>query len=218
MRQKELVKAPEDATAVNALQKHDVPPKRQMEAAQSVSQKLPEPANLADPAEQKKAKLLDEFTEFSVAAGIRNVDFADLLLTQMNAMQLWGPAEDKIDRTREAVLALREMDPKNATEALLAVQMFGVHNTAMLFLKRATVEGQTFEGAEANALRATRLMRLFNEQLDAMAKLKGKAGLPKVTFEHVHVHKGGQAIVGTVAATGPRLGVGDGTENRKSTP
>jgi len=52
-------------------------------------------------------------------------------------------------------------DPKNATEALLAVQMFSVHNTAMVLLKRATVEGQTFEGAEANALRATRLMRVF---------------------------------------------------------
>jgi hypothetical protein len=43
-----------------------------------------------------------------------------------------------------------------------------------------------------------------------MAKLKGKTGRQKVTVEHVHVHKGGQAIVGTVAATGP--GPGDGTE------
>jgi hypothetical protein len=186
-----------------------------MEAAQSVSPKLPEPAKpVADPAEQKRTKLLDAFTEFAVAAGIRNVHFADLLLTQMNAMQLWGRAEDNIDRTREAVMALREMDPKNATEALLAVQMFGVHNTAMVFLKQATIEGQTFVGAEANALRATRLMRLFTEQLDAMAKLKGKTGRQKVTVEHVHVHKGGQAIVGTVAATAPGPAVGDGTENR----
>ena len=74
VRQKELVKAPADATAVNALQKRDVPPKRQMEAAQSVSPKLPEPAKpVADPAEQKRTKLLDAFTEFAVAAGIRNV-------------------------------------------------------------------------------------------------------------------------------------------------
>jgi len=33
VRQKELVKAPEDATAVNALQKRDAPPKREMETA-----------------------------------------------------------------------------------------------------------------------------------------------------------------------------------------
>jgi hypothetical protein len=45
-------------------------------------------------------------------------------------------------------------------------------------------------------------MRLFNEQLEAMAKLKGKAGQQKVTVEHVHVHKGGQAIVGAISAEG----------------
>jgi hypothetical protein len=57
VRQKELVKVPEDATVVNALRKRDVPPKRRMEAAQSVSQKLPEPAKpVADPAEQKRRR------------------------------------------------------------------------------------------------------------------------------------------------------------------
>jgi hypothetical protein len=66
----------------------------------------------------------------------------------------------------------------------------------VLFLRRATLEGQTFDGAEANVLRAARLMRLFNGQLDAMAKLKGKTGRQKVTVEHVHVNSGGQAVVG----------------------
>jgi ATP-dependent Clp protease adapter protein ClpS len=33
-----------------------------------------------------------------------------------------------------------------------------------------------------------------------MAKLKGKGGQQKVTVEHVHVHKGGQAIVGEIRA------------------
>jgi hypothetical protein len=37
---------------------------------------------------------------------------------------------------------------------------------------------------------ATRLMRLFNEQLDAIAKLNKKTGRQKVTVEHVHVHSG----------------------------
>jgi hypothetical protein len=120
-RQEELVKAPENATTVNAPQQRNAPAKCQMEAAESVKQKLPEPAKpVADPAEQKRAELLDEFVKFSVAAGIRNVHLADLLFTQMNAMQLWGMVEDKIDRTLAAVSALREMDPRNATEALLA--------------------------------------------------------------------------------------------------
>ena len=50
-------------------------------------------------------------------------------------------------------------------------------------------------------------MRVFNEQLEAMQKLKGKAGQQKVTVEHVHVHEGGQAIEGAVSTT---KGEGDG--------
>jgi hypothetical protein len=51
--------------------------------------------------------------------------------------------------------------------------------------------------ADANVLR-TRLLRLFNEQLQALAGLRGQTGQQKVTVEHVHVHEGGQAIVGAV--------------------
>jgi hypothetical protein len=49
-------------------------------------------------------------------------------------------------------------------------------------------------------------MRLHLEQIEAMQKLKGKAGQQK-TVEHVHVHEGGQAIVGPVSTT---KGEGDG--------
>jgi hypothetical protein len=38
-------------------------------------------------------------------------------------------------------------------------------------------------------------MRLHLEQIEAMQKLKGKAGQQKVTVEHVDVHEGGQTIV-----------------------
>jgi hypothetical protein len=119
----------------------------------------------------------------------------------MSAMQVWGSSENQAERLMNAMWAVREMEPKNATEAMLAVQMFGVHNAAIMFLKGAVKEGQTFQGTDANVLRATRLMRLFIEQLEAMAKLKGKAGQQKVTVEHVHVHSGGQAIVGSVDTT-----------------
>jgi hypothetical protein len=58
------------------------------------------------------------------------------------------------------------------------------------------------DGIEANVRRATQFMRIFNEQLEAMQKLKGKASQQKVTVEHVHVQEGGQAIVGAVNQTG----------------
>ena len=63
-------------------------------------------------------------------------------------------------------------------------------------------------------------MRLFNEQLEAMSKLKGKAGQQKVTVEHVHVHGGGQAIVGAVSAekSPASKGRGGDDEGEPNTP
>jgi hypothetical protein len=49
-------------------------------------------------------------------------------------------------------------------------------------------------------------MRLFNEQLDAMAKLQGKSGQQHVIVEHVTVAAGGQAIVGAVVQDSSRSG------------
>lgn len=160
----------------------------------------------AGPAEtaiaESKPDQASEVEKFLAAtAGVRDEKLAQLIVRQMGAMQIWCLAEDRVDRLINAAAALREMEPKNATEAMLAVQMFGTHNAAVMFLQRATADGQTFEGVEATVLRATRLMRLFNDQLEAMAKLKGKSGRQKVTIEHVHVQSGGQAVVGLVNAS-----------------
>jgi hypothetical protein len=123
------------------------------------------------------------------------------IISQMLGVQAWFRDETEEERVVAAANMISGLAPANATEALLAVQMFGVHEAATLFLKRATLEGQTFEGADACVLRATRLLRLFNEQVDLMAKLKGKTSQQKVIVEHVHVHQGGQAIVGAVSTT-----------------
>src|SRR6266478_5560192 len=79
---------------------------------------------------------------------------------------------------------MAEMAAQNATEAILAVQMIAANDAALLFLRRATADGQTVEGSAAHVLRASGLMRLFIEQLAAMAKLKGKPGQQKVVVEH----------------------------------
>jgi hypothetical protein len=110
----------------------------------------------------------------------------------------------------QAVSMIEEMAPKNLTEALLATQMIAANEAALLFLNRATLESQHSDGIDRNLNRATRLMRVFTEQLEAMQKLKGKASQQKVTVEHVHVHGGGQAIVGAVAA--PTIKGGGGTD------
>jgi hypothetical protein len=191
--------------SVDAKQRGHVPVNVGLEAGpvglHGLKQKSVELANAsADPATQ--AELQAKLEEIlAIATGVQDGKLASHIVSQMSAMQVWGSSENQAERLMNAMWAVREMEPKNATEAMLAVQMFGVHNAAIMFLKGAVTEGQTFQGTDANVLRATRLMRLFIEQLEAMAKLKGKAGQQKVTVEYVHVHSGGQAIVGSVETT-----------------
>jgi len=99
------------------------------------------------------------------------------------------------------VAAMAEMGPRTGIEGMLAVQMIAAHNAALMFLNRATIKEQHPAAIDPNVIRASRLMRVFVEQIEAMQKLKGKTGQQKVTVEHVHVHEGGQAIVGAVSAT-----------------
>lgn len=131
------------------------------------------------------------------AAGVKDTDLSIMLLSEASGLPFFLRATND-ERFLTVLAFMQELGPETVTESLLAVQMFGVHNAALIFLNRANIEGQTVEGADSCTRRAINLMRLFGEQLEAMAKLKGKIGQQKVTVEHVHVHKGGQAIVGAV--------------------
>jgi len=165
-------------------------------------------------AEAKTQKRIDGLLKHSCeVTGARTDEFADRIIVQA-AGSLVSP-RPKSGSDVQAIAgfaAIAEMAPQNATEAMLATQMIAVHEAALLFLKRAPND-EYHTAADADVLRAVRLMRVFTEQLAAMERLKGRAGQQKVTVEHVHVHEGGQAIVGAVTARGPRKGVGR-EENR----
>lgn len=104
--------------------------------------------------------------------------------------------------------AVRSLGAHDGLEALLAVQMVGVHSLAMKFLATAALEGQTDHGIEVSINHANRLLRTFTTQVEALKKYRSK-GEQHCTVEHVHVHSGGQAVVGAVTATGPDRGEGN---------
>ena len=110
--------------------------------------------------------------------------------------------------------SLEGLNPQTTVEGLLCAQMLGTHNLAMEFMRRSLSPEQVTDVVTAQTNRAVRLLRLFVEQADALQRLRGKAGQQKVTVEHVHVHEGGQAIVGAVTGTRQGPGVGDDTGNR----
>ena len=92
---------------------------------------------------------------------------------------------------------------------MLAAQMAAIHNATMTFARRlAHVDNIKQQDSAQNAL--NKLARTFAAQVAALKNYRSK-GEQRVTVEHVHVHAGGQAIVGAVTA-GP--GGGEKTEDR----
>ena len=87
--------------------------------------------------------------------------------------------------------------PKDELEGMLAAQMVACHSAAMECFRRAMIAEQPFEGRNQNLNCANKLTRTFALHMEALDKHRGK-GQQKVTVEHVHVHQGGQAIVGNV--------------------
>ena len=67
--------------------------------------------------------------------------------------------------------------------------------------RRAMIGQQTFEGRRDNLAQANKLSRTYATLVEALNRHCGK-GQQKVTVEHVHVHAGGQAVVGVIAPPG----------------
>lgn len=80
----------------------------------------------------------------------------------------------------------------------MAAQLIASHKAAMECYRRAMVGEQTFEGRREALNQANKLSGSFATLLETLNQHRGK-GQQKVTVEHVHVHSGGQAIVGAVA-------------------
>lgn len=97
--------------------------------------------------------------------------------------------------------ALWDIAPKDAVEGMLAAQMVATHNAAMECFRRAMLPEQPHAGREMNLSQANRLTRSYTTLVAALDKHRGK-GQQTVRVEHVHVHSGGQAIVGNVSHDG----------------
>lgn len=154
-------------------------------------------------ADKKKRALEVTLEGLRKAAGSDSDDVQIELLEQVMAT-IWQPKwksdEDKVRAAQAAYDALKRIAPRSELEGMLAGQMIATHNAAMECLRRAMIEGQSLESRDQNLKHAVRLMGLYERQLAALDKHRGK-GRQKITVEHVNVHAGGQAIVGDVNAS-----------------
>jgi hypothetical protein len=99
-----------------------------------------------------------------------------------------------------SLAVVRGIEPKDAIEALLAVQMATIHNATMRAARRlANADMLQQHDSALNAV--NKLARTFAVQVEALKKHRS-AGEQTVRVEHVNVHEGGQAIVGIVHPPG----------------
>jgi hypothetical protein len=144
-----------------------------------------------------------------------NPGFANLMLAGiLNAACEGGPenppSEQDINRALAAVTGIGARDE---TEAMLATQMVATHVAAVTLLRRLKGAENIPQQDSAGSL-AVKLLRTYAMQMEALQRYRGK-GRQKVTVEHVHVHPGGQAIVGAVT---PGSGGSEKSEERAHAP
>jgi hypothetical protein len=125
-------------------------------------------------------------------------------LANQAAQALWiknSDAETRDKQLSATITALVGIGPRDELEGMMAAQLIAAHNAAMECYRRAMIGEQTFEGRRENLNQANKLSRTWATLLEALNRYRGK-GQQKVTVEHVHVHAGGQAVVGTVEKPG----------------
>jgi hypothetical protein len=139
-----------------------------------------------------------------VVGGSMSDDWNNNVANQ-TAQTLWffeNSDPDEIRRERHAAVdALIGIKPGDELEGMIASQLIAAHNASMECYRRAMIRDQTFEGRRENLNQANKLSRTYATLLDTLNRHRGK-GQQKVTVEHVHVHEGGQAIVGNVESRG----------------
>jgi hypothetical protein len=121
------------------------------------------------------------------------------LLANQTIQTLWLKHSDQETRDRQlsaTVAAMVGIRPKDKLEGMIAAQLLAAHYAAMECHRRAMLGEQTFEGRRENLSQANKLSRTYAALLDALNHHRG------ITVEHVHVHSGGQAVVGMVETPG----------------
>jgi hypothetical protein len=111
---------------------------------------------------------------------------------------------------------IKDIEPRDQLEAMLAAQMAAVHVASMTFARRlAHVETIPQQDSAERAL--NKLTRTFAAQMEALKRYRTGAE-QKVTLQHVSVAEGGQAIVGNVTQAPREKGQEKAAQEKTATP
>jgi hypothetical protein len=144
------------------------------------------------------------WAQLAEATGATHEDAQTLLMSQVcGVYHERGASPAKA--IQSALALMLDIAPQGGIEGMIATQMVAIHGVAMdLLASGGTRSAHSIEVADVRLKHAERLMRLFGLHMETLNRHRGKApSEQKVTVEHVHVHEGGQAIVGNVT-TAPK--------------
>jgi len=198
-------------TETKDIEKRDLTPEEQQRLDRYLQRSDNQPTKFKIREKDKKGRLVMQGVDFnhpmstvklSEALGTIDCDLINHLLNQVQ-LSFAGITSAKeidtnkcLDAANTALAILHGIQPRDELEGMLAVQMIGVHNMAMECIGKATrTDRVVFINTYMNG--ATKMLRTFAAQMEALKRYR-TGGQQKMTVEHVHVNKGGQAIVGTV--------------------
>lgn len=157
------------------------------------------------PVEEAPEKFRPKMME---TTGSPDGDFFRILISQTSASL---PLEDSEEQANFIASLMHGLKPRDEMEGVLITQMTGTHNLIMEYMRRAMIPEQYLEAANDYTNRAYKLMNIFLIQIETLEKYRGKTSQQKVIVEHVHIHEGGQAVVGHIESK-PR---GEGNDQEK---
>ena len=133
------------------------------------------------------------------ATAAASTDFLEGMLLQL--VEASGQPDDPDARKANFILSVIEgVAPRDQLETMLAAQMGALQMASMTMAGRLA-RAQNIAQQDSAARALAKLTRAFGQQVDALSRYRGK-GQQVVRVEHVHVHPGGQAIVGAVETGG----------------
>lgn len=133
------------------------------------------------------------------AMGIKDGELNNGIIHQLIQISSQGPTADA-KGLNFAISIVRAIEPRDHLEALLAVQMAAIHIASINFTRKMN-HTETIPQLDIQERTVNKLMRTFTTQMEALRKHRN-GGNQRVTVKHVHVHEGGQAIVGNVSHGG----------------
>jgi hypothetical protein len=135
--------------------------------------------------------------QLKTAFGTVSDEFVDMALHHLERAARM-PADGASDMAINGAIAMiAAFDPQNEMEAALALQAACTHMVAMAVMSRIGGAGGGPHRLPGLASASAKLLRAYCTQIETFRRLRS-GGEQNIRVKHVHVHEGGQAVVGSV--------------------